>query len=84
MNKKHRKTLESVFSSPTPKSLTYRDVSAMLRALGCRVAEGDGSRVAFYLGGSTLNMHRPHPGKELLPYSIRETRAFLEKSGVTP
>lgn len=84
MNSKHRKTLESIFAAPTPKTLLYRNVESMLLAVGCKIAEGEGSRVAFYLNGNTLNLHRPHPGKEILAYQVRETKGFLERSGVTP
>lgn len=47
MNSKQRKTLEAIFSTPVPKTLAWKDIESLFRALGCTVVEGDGSRVSF-------------------------------------
>ncbi|MDL2279908.1 type II toxin-antitoxin system HicA family toxin [Desulfovibrio sp. OttesenSCG-928-G11] len=52
--------------------------------MGCEVVEGDGSRVAFLRDGQKADFHRPHPGKEALPYQVRNARNFLSKIGVEP
>lgn len=84
MNNKHRKTLESVFSTPVPASLEWSRIEALFVALGAEVIEGAGSRVGFKLQGERADFHRPHPGKEAKPYQVRATREFLERIGVKP
>jgi hypothetical protein len=82
MNNRHRKTLALIFSSPTPKSLVWADIEALLLAIDCELIEGDGSRVAFRRDGQKADFHRPHPGKEAKPYQVRDTKAFLIKLGI--
>ncbi len=84
MNAKHKKTLAAIFASPIPRSLTCRDVESLLRALECEKTEGDGSGVAYGRGGKSVAFHRPHPGKEIKRYQIKEIRGFLEDIGVKP
>ena len=84
MNSAHKKTLAAVFASPTPKSLEWARIEALMTASGCDIFEGRGSRVTFSKGPHSLDAHRPHPGKEAKPYQVRDARVFLEKIGVTP
>ncbi|MBW5416085.1 MULTISPECIES: type II toxin-antitoxin system HicA family toxin [unclassified Pseudomonas] len=84
MNTKHRQTLQEIFKKPVPKNLAWGRIEALFVALGAKVFEGDGSRVAFELKGVTADFHRPHPGKEAKPYVVRNARAFLESVGVEP
>jgi hypothetical protein len=41
------------------------------------VLQGDGSRVRFDLRGISLNIHSPHPQKELKRYQVKAVRDFL-------
>ena len=84
MNARHRKTLAAVFSSPTPASLEWNDIDALLVASGCRVIEGAGSRVRFERDGLIAIFHRPHPAKEAKRYQVRDARDYLTKLGVKP
>jgi hypothetical protein len=84
MNATHRKTLEAVFSDPVSKSLEWRRIEALLVAVGCRVIEGNGSRVRFDKDGHIATFHRPHPAKEAKPYQVRDARLYLENLGVKP
>ncbi len=84
MNRRHRKTLETLFARPTVGSLKFSDIEALVVALGGAVREGAGSRVALQLGDSVHHAHRPHPGKEAKKYQIEEIRLWLEANGVTP
>ena len=68
MNSKQRKTLEVIFSLPTPKNLAWDDLVSLLRALGCDMVKDGGSHFAFRLDKQKADFHRPHPGKELKPY----------------
>lgn len=83
MNSKHQKTLAAIFSNA--KSLPYRNVESLLKALGCDKIEGDGSRVRFRFSDDvSLYIHKPHPAKEILEYQIKAVRSFLNDIGVMP
>jgi len=84
MNSKQRKTLEAIFSLPTPKNLTWDALVSLLRALGCDMEKDGGSHFAFRRDNQKVDFHRPHPGKELKPYQVRDAKAFLIKIGVKP
>lgn len=84
MNAKHRKTLAAIFASPMPRTLAFRDIESLLRAVGCVVEERPGSAVGFKLGDHTVGFHRPHPGKEAKPYQVKDARDFLRRLGVEP
>lgn len=84
MNAAHCKTLIAVFTDPVSKSLEWRRIEALLVAIGCRVIEGNGSRVRFEKDGIVASFHRPHPTKEAKPYQVRDARQFLENLGVKP
>jgi hypothetical protein len=84
MNATHRKTLEAVFTDPVSKSLEWRRIEALLAAIGCRVVEGNGSRLRFEKDGHIAAFHRPHPAKEAKPYQVRDARLYLENLGVKP
>jgi len=82
MNAGHRKTLKAIFTDPVSGSIKWRDVEALLLALGAEMSEGNGSRVRFTLAGQTLFLHRPHPSPETKRWAIREIRAFLTNAGI--
>lgn len=84
LNSIHRKTLAALFAVPTPSSLEWRRLEALLVALGAQVVEGNGSRVRFELHGVVATFHRPHPRKEAKPYQVRDAREFLLQAGVQP
>ncbi len=66
MNSKQTKTLQAIFSKPTPSTLEWAKLESLLLALGCNVIEGRGSRVRFEYNGIITAFHRPHPAKEAL------------------
>ena len=84
MNSKHRRTLQAIFTKPTPGTVVFKDVEALLLAVGCELTEGAGSRVRFDKDGTAFLAHRPHPGKEAKRYQIEQAREFLSQIGVTP
>lgn len=51
MNARHRKTLKAIFTDPVSGSIKWRDVEALLLALGAEMSEGSGSRVRFTIAG---------------------------------
>ena len=84
MNSKHRKTLAAVFADPVSGTLDWAAIEALLVAAGCRIIEGNGSRVKFVRDGEIESFHRPHPAKEAKRYQVRAARAFLTRIGVGP
>lgn len=81
MNSKHRKTMAAIFRDPVAGTIAWADVEALLVAVGCRVIEGDGSRVRFERDGDIAAFHRPHPAKEAKRYQVRDARAYLIQLG---
>jgi len=84
MNSKHYKTLQAIFTKPTLGTVVFKDVEALMLAVGCTLTEGTGSRVRFDKNEVALLCHRPHPGKEAKRYQIEDAREFLLKIGVKP
>ena len=84
MSGKHLRTLAAVFEDPVRSNILWKEVVSLLRHLGAKVESRGGSCVAFTLGEHTMTFHRPHPGKELKPYAVRDLRTFLIERGVEP
>ena len=84
LNARHQKTLQLIFSLPTPATLEWRKIESLLVALGAKVSEGNGSRVRFEINQIVASFHRPHPDKEAKIYQVRDAMAFLIAVGVTP
>ena len=84
MKRKHRKTLELIFSRPVSGGIRWDEIEAMLAALGAEVIEREGSRVAIVLFGEVRVFHRPHPMPETDKGAVSSIRKWLENHGVTP
>jgi len=84
VNKRHRKTLEAIFRTPTSAAVVFSDIEALVIHLGGEVVAREGSRVKFVLRGVHWRCHRPHPGKEARKYQVEQAREFLQQAGVTP
>ena len=55
---------------------------SLIEALGGTVVQGNGSRVRFSLNGVSLNIHSPHPQKELKRYQVKDVSTFLLRAGI--
>ena len=84
MNKRHQRTLESILARSISGTIRWRDVEAMLKALGAVLDERSGSRVAVMLNDRVAVLHRPHPSPEMDKGAVRDLRRFLENAGVRP
>jgi hypothetical protein len=82
MNQKHRRTLLAVFEDPVRANIAWRDIEAMIAALGGVITEGEGSRVRVALSEVRAVFHRPHPQKETDKGAVRSVRRFLIEAGV--
>ena len=84
MDSKHQKTLEAIFERPERANIPWRDIEALLIALGGEITDGNGSRRRVALNGVRAVFHRPHPHKETDKGAIKSVRRFLEAAGVKP
>lgn len=84
MNSRQARTLSAVFTKPVSAAIAWADVEGLLVAVGCRVIEGNGSRVRFEKGGIVASFHRPHPDKHAKRYQVRDARDYLTKLGIRP
>ena len=84
MNNKHKKTLESIFDTPTRSNVVWKDIESLFHALDATVLEGEGSRVGVLLNGVRAVFHRPHPTKETDKGALVSVRRFLTEAGVKP
>lgn len=84
MNAKQRKTLEKIFEKPTRSDVEWNEIKSLLTACGAEIREGKGSRVRIVLNNRILNLHSPHPQKEMKKYAVGLVRDFLILTGVNP
>ena len=84
MRRKHRRTLEALFSEPTLANIKWKDVEALFKALGAEISEGSGSRLRVALNGVKAVFHRPHPQKEINKSTVKAIRRFFRNAGVEP
>lgn len=84
MKQKHRRTLEALYSRPTPANIQWRDIQALFVELGAEVTEREGSRVGVFLFGEVRVFHRPHPSPDTDKGAVASIRSWLEIHGVTP
>ena len=84
MNKKQSKTLTSIYEKPTRCDVSWRDVESLFKAIGSDVVEGEGSRISIVFNKRILNIHKPHPSREMKKYAVEKVRDFLNIIGVKP
>lgn len=84
VNNKQRTTLQAIFETPTRADIAWKDIEALLIALGALREQGSGSRVRFILKGIFATFHRPHPQKETDKGAVCSVRKFLMNAGVKP
>ena len=82
MNKKQRKIYDAIFATPIRRNIIWDDVVSLVEALGGTIIQGNGSRVRFSLNNISLNIHSPHPQKELKRYQVKAIRTFIIKAEV--
>jgi hypothetical protein len=84
MKRKHRRTLELIFSRPVSGNIQWQDIESLFVALGADISERKGSRVAVVLFNEVRVFHRPHPSPDTDKGAIASIRKWLEYNGVTP
>jgi len=84
VNKKQQKILDRVFQIPTRSDIEWKDIQSLLTACDADISRGRGSRIRIVLSNQILNIHKPHPQKELKKYTVELVRDFLVNVGVKP
>lgn len=84
MKGRHQSTLEAIFALPVLGTIKWRDIEALLAALGADIEERRGSRVAIVWKGQVQVFHRPHPSPDTKKGAVRSVRLWLEQNGVKP
>jgi hypothetical protein len=84
MQRKHRNTLEAIFSRPVSGTIRWQDIETLFVALGAEVTERAGSRVGVYIFGEVRVFHRPHPSPSTDKGAVESIRKWLEGHGVKP
>lgn len=82
MTAKHKKVYENIFKNPVQSDIEWRDIENLLKALGAKITEGNGSRVRIELNGERAVFHRPHPEKVTDKGAVKSMRRFLDNAGV--
>ena len=84
MKRKHLKTLTSIFARPLSGNVQWRDIEALLAALGATIEEREGSRIAVVLFGQVQVYHRPHPSPNTDTGAVASIRRWLDTNDITP
>jgi len=84
MKSKPRKTLELIFSRPTPSSVKWLDLQALVVELGGEATEREGFRVAIYLFNQIRVLHKPHPTPDVNKGAVASILKWFEENGVKP
>jgi HicA toxin of bacterial toxin-antitoxin, len=82
MNRKHQKTLDRIIEKPERSDIAWKDIEALIRALGGELSEGRGSRVRIHLNGVRAVFHRPHPKRVTDKGAVKSMRRFLKEAEV--
>jgi len=79
LDNRHRDTLERIFRHPASGNIEWRQVEALLDAVGA-VTEERGNELTVTLGGETEVLRRPH-GKDVDEQMIVDLRRMLTNAG---
>ena len=68
-----------------PKDFSFDEMESLLTSLGfykSNKGKTSGSRVLFERDGLSIDLHKPHPQKELPGYQINKILRLLESEGL--
>ena len=84
MKRKHKKTLELIFTRPVSANIKWNDIESLFKVLGAELSEREGSRVGVKLFGEIQVFHRPHPTPNTNKGAVSSIRKWLKSNGVMP
>ena len=82
MNSKQKKVYERIFKNPVQSDIEWKDIEKLLKSLGAKISEGNGSRVRIELREERAVFQRPHPEKVTDKGAVKSMRRFLDNAGV--
>ena len=82
LSKKHTKILNDIFHDPVRSDVAWKDIEALIIALGGELFEGRGSRVRIYLNGIRAVFHRSHLQRVTDKGALKSMRRFLREAGI--
>jgi hypothetical protein len=82
VNKKNKHTLAAIFEEPVRSNIHWKDIEALLVAMGAEVTAGRRSSVRVALNGVRAVFQRPHPEKETDKGAIKSIRRFLIQANI--
>lgn len=65
----------------TKRNFLWSDLVGVLKNLGFEQFEAEGSRVDFIKGDLVVNLHKPHPEKEVKTYALKQVKEKLKAWG---
>ena len=84
MKNKHKEIVAKLFEVPTRCDINWDDVINLFESLGAVIIQGSGSRIKIVYHGAPVFLHRPHPGKCLKQYMVKNVRQFLQGKEIQP
>ncbi len=84
MKRKHKKTLELIFTRSVSANIKWNDIESLFKVLGAELSEREGSRVGVKLFGEIQVFHRPHPTPNTNKGAVSSIRKWLKSNGVMP
>jgi predicted RNA binding protein YcfA (HicA-like mRNA interferase family) len=80
------KIIDRIRTRPTPTNIKWDELVLVLKHLGYRMLNNDGSRRRFHHEhlDHVICLHRPHPGNEVKAAYIRLVRDTWENMGMIP
>jgi len=84
MKRKHKKTLERIFSHPVSANIKWQDIEALFNSLGAELIEREGSRIEVFLFNEIQVYHRPHSRPDTDKGVVASIRKRLKDNEVLP
>ena len=85
LSNKHRKTLLDIWKVPPLANLKWTRVESLIRAVGGKIEQGNGSRVRFVIDGRVGRFHTPHKnGINTDKGAVSSLRKYLTDCSITP
>lgn len=82
LSARHERTLSAINQRPTRGDIPWRDIEALIVALGGEITNGRGSRRRVRLGARRAVFHEPHPERVTDKGAVADVKSFLTSAGV--
>lgn len=82
LSRRHRDTLNEIRIQPPKSNIKWDDVVSLIKALGGKIKNNDGSRRKFVLKGQMYSTHKPHPGNTMDKGAVNGLREWLDSMGI--